>query len=231
MATPASKPRPTLSRERILAEGMRLIEARGVDRLTMRALADAMHTAPMSLYRHVRNKDDLLMGIAGLALDRLEVELPQRGSWTHRAGAWMRAMRLQLSRHPAALPALMQHGQLAPAYLRALHTLIQILRAAGFEGRDAVRACREIAWVSLAFVSAELSSPGAATRPAAAPADSPYARIDELSEDARRELAPLLPHFLDHDADALFDDVVEHVLFGLDRRRAAHGGCAAEDAP
>lgn len=37
------------------------MDGEGLDRLTMRRLADEVGTTPMALYHHVRNKDDLLV--------------------------------------------------------------------------------------------------------------------------------------------------------------------------
>jgi TetR/AcrR family tetracycline transcriptional repressor len=206
---------------------MQMIVDGGVDALSMRALAVAMGTSPMSLYRHVRNKDDLLVGIAGLALDQLELDLPTTGEWTARAVEWMTAMRRQLRNHPAALPSLMQHGQYAPAYLRATNALLQILLDAGFRGRAAVRACREITWAMMGFVTAEIRSPEMAIESdAALSGPSPYARLEELPEEARAEIAPLIPYFLERDMDELFRRTAEHLLEGLAAELARNSGDA-----
>jgi TetR/AcrR family tetracycline transcriptional repressor len=206
---------------------MQMIVDGGVDALSMRALAVAMGTSPMSLYRHVRNKDDLLVGIAGLALDQLELDLPATGEWTARAAEWMTGMRRQLRNHPAALPSLMQHGQYAPAYLRATNALLQILLDAGFRGRAAVRACREITWAMMGFVTAEIRSPEMAIESdAALSGPSPYARLEELPEEARAEIAPLIPYFLERDMDELFRRTAEHLLEGLAAELARNSGDA-----
>ena len=52
-----------LTRERIVEVALELLATHGAERLSMRSLADALGTAPMSLYRHVRGKDDLLSAI------------------------------------------------------------------------------------------------------------------------------------------------------------------------
>jgi AcrR family transcriptional regulator len=214
--TPKRPRAEPLSRERILEMGMVMIASGGVDALSMRALAAAMETSPMSLYRHVSNKDDLLVGIASLALDQLELDIPSTGDWTFRAVEWMTVMRRQLRNHPSALPSLMQHGQYAPAYLRATNVLLQILLEAGFRGRAAVKACREITWAMMGFLSAEIRSPDKATlnHPSES-GPSPYARLDELPPEARAQIAPLIPYFLERDMDELFRDSAEHLLEGL----------------
>jgi AcrR family transcriptional regulator len=56
---------PPLSRDRIVATAVDLLDAQGLDGLTMRRLADRLGAGVMSLYWHVDNKEDVL----DLALD------------------------------------------------------------------------------------------------------------------------------------------------------------------
>ena len=60
MATPD---RPPLTRERVLAAAIELADEGGVEALSMRKLAAHLGFEAMSLYNHVRNKDDLLDAI------------------------------------------------------------------------------------------------------------------------------------------------------------------------
>lgn len=64
---------PRLSREAIVDAARSVIEAEGVERLTMRRVADKIGSSPMGIYRHVRDKDELLVAV----LDRLVAELPR----------------------------------------------------------------------------------------------------------------------------------------------------------
>jgi AcrR family transcriptional regulator len=50
-----------------------IIEREGVDALSMRRLARELDSSTMALYRHVRDRDDLLV----LLLDRLAADLPR----------------------------------------------------------------------------------------------------------------------------------------------------------
>jgi AcrR family transcriptional regulator len=55
--------RPPLTRERVLTAAIELADEGGVDALSMRKLAAHLGFEAMSLYNHVRNKDDLLDAI------------------------------------------------------------------------------------------------------------------------------------------------------------------------
>src|SRR6185503_9804257 len=127
-----------LTRARIVEAGLALLAERGADGLNMRALADALGTAPMSLYRHVRSKDDLLKAIVAMVLERHDFAVPTCGPWTERVAAWMHALRSQLLRSPAVVSVLMRHSHYAPALLHATNVLLRLLREAGFDGPEAV---------------------------------------------------------------------------------------------
>lgn len=216
MPRPRKRPRPAgdgrLTRRRIVEAGRRLLAARGRDGVSMRALADALDTSPMSLYRHVRGKDDLLRAIVAQVLERMDLAPPAGGAWSDQVAAWMHALRDQLRRTPAAVSILIEHGHYAPALLRATDALLRILREAGFDRPGAVRASREIMWSTLGFVSAELRGPVFSP--------SFYAQAIQEPGDGHgvgglKEIAAHMPHLLTRDLDEVFGAIVRHLLAGL----------------
>jgi AcrR family transcriptional regulator len=62
----------SLSQERVVRAAVGIADAEGLGALSMRRVAAELGTATMSLYRHVRNKDELLM----LMVDEVFVEYP-----------------------------------------------------------------------------------------------------------------------------------------------------------
>ncbi|QKG20608.1 TetR/AcrR family transcriptional regulator [Actinomadura verrucosospora] len=52
---------PRISRAEIIETARRIVDAEGVDRLTMRRLAKEIGSTPMALYHHVRDKEQLLV--------------------------------------------------------------------------------------------------------------------------------------------------------------------------
>jgi len=71
--------RTPLSRDRVLRAAVELADEHGLEALSMRRLGQELGVEAMSLYNHVRNKDDLLTGITGLVLG--EIELPDDPDW------------------------------------------------------------------------------------------------------------------------------------------------------
>jgi AcrR family transcriptional regulator len=57
-----------LTRERIIASAVELIEREGVDAVSMRRIAAQLGTGVMSLYNHVPSKSALLDGVAEVVM-------------------------------------------------------------------------------------------------------------------------------------------------------------------
>ena len=135
---PVQEPRsePPLSRERIVATAVELLDAEGLDGLTMRRLADRLGSGVMSLYWHVDNKE----GVFDLALDSvLEYRGPPqiveaqdwRGEVVHMLEDW----RASMLRHPWSA-SLLPRRALGPNILGRLELLSKTLAKAGVADAD-----------------------------------------------------------------------------------------------
>jgi AcrR family transcriptional regulator len=72
----------TLTRERIVAAGTTVADREGLDALSMRRVAVELDVATMSLYRHVRDKEDLLTAMIDAAFAEWGPTLPKTfGTW------------------------------------------------------------------------------------------------------------------------------------------------------
>ncbi|WP_328513256.1 TetR/AcrR family transcriptional regulator [Streptomyces mirabilis] len=106
MATERKPPRGTrkrdvpLTKDGIHAMALQLIDADGVEALTMRKLATALDANPMSLYHHVPNKDAVLRGVAHRVGSQFSAE--ERGDipWQDRLRELARDFRELSHRHP-----------------------------------------------------------------------------------------------------------------------------------
>jgi AcrR family transcriptional regulator len=199
-----------LSEERVVAAAIALADEDGLEAVSMARVAERLGFTTMSLYRHVRSKDDLLKAIVANVLEQHDFAVPARGPWTERVAAWMHALRAELLRSPAVVSILMQHGHYAPALLRATNVLLGLLREAGFDGPDAVRASREIMWSTLGFVSAEVRGPTFSPSFYAQALDARANDADDVSE-----VAAHMPYLLTRDLDDVFAAIVRHLLAGL----------------
>ena len=69
LPTPARTP---LSKERVLRAAVELADREGIDALSMRRLAKDLGVEAMSLYNHVANKDEILVGMIDLVTSEVE---------------------------------------------------------------------------------------------------------------------------------------------------------------
>ena len=63
--------RERLTRDRVVAAALRIMDDEGLDAVTMRRIAREVGVEAMSLYHHVRDKDDLLDGVCAMVMPRL----------------------------------------------------------------------------------------------------------------------------------------------------------------
>jgi AcrR family transcriptional regulator len=135
MATTRRKP---LSRERILAAALELVDEQGIDALSMRKLGQSLGYEAMSLYNHVANKDDLLDGILDLVLAEMEPPAPEGGLPAIRAAAL--SAHEALGRHAWAANMLMSPGRIGPARIQYMEALLATLRGAGLSAETTYHA-------------------------------------------------------------------------------------------
>jgi hypothetical protein len=82
---PRADPRPPWTRQRVLRAAIDLADQDGIESLSMRKLSQQLGGAPMSLYNHIANKDDLLDGMIDAVFS--EIERPSsEDDWNAAAG-------------------------------------------------------------------------------------------------------------------------------------------------
>ena len=133
-------PRNTLSRARIVEAALALVDAEGLEALTMPRLAEHLGVGTMSLYRHIDGKDDLLNAVAAHVLSGVSVPTGAPDDWEGRVVGYLRTLRAQALRHPALARILADRGLTVAPILDQLEAVHGILRTAGFSPLDAVRA-------------------------------------------------------------------------------------------
>ena len=84
----------------IYAAALRLIDADGVDALTMRKLATALDANPMSLYHHVPNRGALLRGVARTVGGQFRTVTLEDAAWQERIRLLATDFRTLAHHHP-----------------------------------------------------------------------------------------------------------------------------------
>ena len=136
----ASKPsRKPLNRKRVLRAAVAHADRHGLEELSMRKLAEVLRVAPMALYRHIANKDDLIDAMIDVVFS--EIELPARDAdWSAAMRQRAISVRDSLARHRWAIGLMESRTHPGPANLRHHDAVLGNLRAAGFSVEMAAHA-------------------------------------------------------------------------------------------
>jgi AcrR family transcriptional regulator len=96
---PTKGPKPGLSLERIVAAGVKLAAAEGLPAVSMGRVAGELGAAPMSLYRYVASKDELLALMVDAAVGPPPASQPGAG-WRTALSRWTWSYYDALGRQP-----------------------------------------------------------------------------------------------------------------------------------
>src|SRR5437867_10194051 len=89
--------REALTRERIIRAALRIMDEEGLEAVSMRRIGRELGVEAMSLYNHVRDKEDILDSICELVLS--EFRIPNADGWTEGARLAAREYRRLLLAH------------------------------------------------------------------------------------------------------------------------------------
>ena len=131
--------RKRLSKERIIDAAVARADGEGFDSCSIRKIAEGLGAAPMALYRHVANKEDLLAGMVDVVFG--EMYPPAiGGDWKSELRKRGVSARAALRRHPWAVGLMETTMNPGPASAEHHNATMGCLREAGFGFREAVHA-------------------------------------------------------------------------------------------
>jgi AcrR family transcriptional regulator len=128
---PKAAARAPLTRDRALQVAVALADAGGIESLSMRKLARELGVKAMSLYYHVKSKEDILDGMVDIVF--CDIDLPSTGAdWKTAMRARAESTRRVLKRHPWAISLIDSRTTPGAATLKHLDAVIGFLTKAGF---------------------------------------------------------------------------------------------------
>ncbi|MEU1879340.1 TetR/AcrR family transcriptional regulator C-terminal domain-containing protein [Streptosporangium sp. NPDC020072] len=163
----------TLTPERVVAAAVEILDAEGLEALTMRRLGAHLGVAAMSLYRHVPNRDALLAEVVTHLFSEAVIELGPEEPWHEALTRLAVAYRGTLLAHPHAVPLLATHPVDTDRGLALLAGLLGRFEDSGIGEQDALTAVQSVAVYVLGHALAQVGTPSGtapttATDPAAA---------------------------------------------------------------
>ena len=156
------RPRAGLSPEAVVDAALGILDARGLDGLTLKAIADRAGVAAPSLYKHVRGLPELrrLLAIRILneTADRMGAVVMGRAG-EDALKAYLTEYRLVASRYPHRIALIERASYDDPAFAAAAERLVNVayavVRGFGLEDEDLVHAVRTVRAAVIGFVGLE----------------------------------------------------------------------------
>jgi AcrR family transcriptional regulator len=214
---PHKGPKPGLSLGRIVEAGVKVAESDGLAAVSMSRVAAELGSAPMSLYRYVSAKDELVaLMVDSVYAHALVAEVPDEG-WREGLSRLARAMRAVLYQHPWVLRAPISGLPVRPNEVAWFEQALHALRGTGLaEERKASVILLVSGYVrNEATTSADIE---AAIRSSGAAPDewmSSYGRL--LAKLADPQRFPAINTFIASGVFDKYDDPDVEFTFGLDR--------------
>jgi AcrR family transcriptional regulator len=197
----------SLNRTRIIEAAMRVVQRDGVDVLTMRRLADELGTAPMSLYRHVADKRELLVELLDeVAREVTDRPLPASPDPRTRLIDTVTEVCRVLKANSWVVQAVLAVEELPPSALRLSEHMFAAMREAGLDERTAVTAHAAIwhyAWGHVFF--GHLTATSART----------YDQQEPAGRAEYEELAHVMPAMLELKGRDIFRDGLVAMVDGF----------------
>lgn len=148
-------PRGALTPEVIVDESMRLLDEAGVAGFSLPELGRALGADPTAVYRHFRNKDDLVLAIADRLIEAATDGFAASACWVLTISDLAHRLRRVYLAHPAAASLSSLRTTQRPAEIQAVEWIVAAIRAAGFEGEEAALMYRLVSDFSLFWAGSE----------------------------------------------------------------------------
>lgn len=210
------KGEPQLSLAAIVEATLQVIDADGVDAVSMRTVGRVLGVDAKSLYNHVSGKEGLLDAVAEHLLRTITFPAPTgelradlraiAGEFRNRALAHPQAATLVLTRQLSSLEG-----------LTPVDAVLSVLGDAGFSAPEAVHLLRALL---ATVIGALLREVHAGAGFGASDAGAISARQADLQDSGLSSVAAAAPHLARFDGDAEFDFGVELALDALSARIA-----------
>jgi AcrR family transcriptional regulator len=219
----SQKPRrEPLTRQRVIRTALRIMDEEGLESVTMRRIGRELGVEAMSLYNHVRDKEDILDGVCEEVL--AEFRVPESRDWGEAARLGAREYRRLLLAHPNVITLMSDRkGPFTnPDSLRAYEFALDLFRSLGLSEADSVKAFHAFGGYILGYVTMELGPM------LGGPEDEAHLQAHERmaavlqSADLPR-LREALPHLMECDVEEQFDFGLDLLIDGLRARAASPG--------
>jgi len=154
------EPTTRLSRDAVVDGALGLLDAEGLEALTIRRLAQSLGVTPMALYWHVKNKDELLLAVCERVWGLAKIDIDPDLEPLDQLRSLFLSMLSALRAHPQAAPLLTRSGA---GYNKACFDATEVALATfgrlGFTPDQAAGLCIQALWNLISLVGSEPGAP------------------------------------------------------------------------
>ena len=185
--------RARFTTDEIAAAALSIVDEAGVGALSMRALAAALGTGPMTVYNYVPDKEGLEELVVAAVVAEVAVPAPT-GDWIDDVYAIAEAMWLGIRAHPAAIPLVLTRRTSSSTGFAVADALIAALDRGGLTDSDRLAAFHAVLAFVVGAAQAELAGPftrgrdaGDAAARIGSVAGATYPNVEALAHVAARK--------------------------------------------
>ncbi len=129
--------RQPLTRDAIVAAAVEVLDAEGVDALTVRRLGEALNTGSATLYWHIASKDELGELVYDHVMGEVELPAPDPSRWQEQLKDLGRQVYRVMLRHNDLARLSLGRVPVGPNMLRIMEWSLGLVRAAGIPDQAA----------------------------------------------------------------------------------------------
>jgi AcrR family transcriptional regulator len=201
------------SRERLQEAALALVDEHGLAGLSMRTLAARVGTGPMTLYNHVRGREDLEVLVVEAVVAGATWSPSDFDDWREQVHDVAAAMWRAVRAHPNAIPLILTRRTRSPGALAVAEALLAGLARSGRTGHELLIAFRAVSAFVMGFAQAELAGPLAVA--AGEPATDVIERVRALPRAQFARLVDVAGAARTSDPEAEFRGGLDLILAGM----------------
>jgi AcrR family transcriptional regulator len=150
-------PKAKFTRAQLQEAALRLADAEGAAGLSMRTLANALGTGPMTLYNYVKDRDDLDALVVEAVLAEVRFPRSRSDDWQSDVRTIVESTWRALRGHPNVIPLLLTRRTLHETTLHWAEALLEALARSGRSGTGLLVAFRTVSGFVMGLAQAQLA--------------------------------------------------------------------------
>ena len=215
-------PQRSLSASQILTVALAIVDELGLEKLTIRRLAQKLEVTPMAIYSYFKTKSAIVDNLLNHVLGEYQVTEHKAKRWQDWVAKVFERMRQALLAHPGVLPLLGTKSGMGKHAFEVTEEILAVLCKAGIPPAEAVRGFYSLISYTVGLVSIENGARSQECKSEQEDSEKwlkeARARFETLPKTKFPHLVALAPHLAKFTTDIQFQYGVYLIIQGLDKK-------------